>query len=78
MSPGRRPPKAHCSFCGSETDGEKNLISSGNGAFICPDCVGACVSMLGGHISAGAEDELGDEELAMVGAKGQVIPKLKV
>jgi ATP-dependent Clp protease ATP-binding subunit ClpX len=63
MTSGRRPPKAHCSFCGSEADGnKKNLISSGNGAYICAECVMVCANMMGLSPSAGSAEAEGEGE----------------
>jgi ATP-dependent Clp protease ATP-binding subunit ClpX len=76
MSPGKRPPKARCSFCGNESDSEsRNLISSGNGAYICPDCVAVCVNMLGGQITPSGDAD----DLELEGGGGNhAIPKLNV
>ncbi|MDX9980607.1 MAG: ClpX C4-type zinc finger protein, partial [Lentisphaeria bacterium] len=78
MTSGRRPPKTRCSFCGSEADGNnKNLISSGNGAYICAECVMVCANMIGLSPSApAAEAEAG--ELAERKTKAPPIPKLAV
>ena len=72
MSSGRRPPEARCSFCGNAEKGGRNLIASGDGAFICPDCVAVCVSMLGGRFVPDEEDD------APSGRGGAKIPKLRV
>jgi ATP-dependent Clp protease ATP-binding subunit ClpX len=75
MSPGKRPPKASCSFCGSEADGAgRNLIASGNGAYICPDCVAVCVNMLGGKIGDAEEPD----GLHLEAEEPGSIPELKV
>jgi len=78
MTSGRRPPKARCSFCGSEADGEsKNLIASGNGAYICAECVGVCATMLGGLSSTKADADSA-EGAGPRRADKPKIPKLKV
>ncbi len=77
MTSGRRPPKARCSFCGSDSDGQsKNLISSGNGAYICADCVTVCANMLGGVPTGAGEDAAADGGPKRTGEPA--IPKLKV
>jgi len=76
MTSGRRPPKARCSFCGSEADGNnKNLISSGNGAYICAECVMVCANMIGLPPSAADADA---EEPAGRKSQALPIPKLAV
>ena len=39
----------HCSFCGRDERHVQFLIPSGDGAYICEDCVNACSELIAEH-----------------------------
>ena len=39
----------HCSFCGRDERQVQFLIPSGDGAYICDDCVSACSELIAEH-----------------------------
>ena len=63
-----------CSFCGRSSDEAGQLISSGNGAYICPDCVELCQEMLHNEEQEYAEAKKAKKSSKVHGFSGR-LPK---